>query len=264
MKSLIRKGAAALTAGGIMVGSILSAGLSAIALTSEEVSQQLRHVPVFTVTDESGSPLVSEVSENEDVPPVTQVFINRADAQGFIDGLSENNPELANSVRVTAVSLGRIYEVALQGQQPDSRLEFIFVPQQSQIQSAVSILQETNQIEENIDQFSGVPLFTARTVNEESNDFGYLTIQQGDAEVVPMFFSNDDLQSLLAQISQNQPELASTLQEHVIRLEDLIYTLETSDNADLQQIRLIPPSDTLRYIQEQLEDERQQGGGAQR
>ncbi|MEL6221833.1 MAG: Tic22 family protein [Cyanobacteria bacterium J06626_14] len=255
MKSLIRKGAAALTAGGIIVGSIISAGLSAIALTSEEVTQQLRHVPVFTVTDETGSPLVSEVSEEDDIPPVTQVFISKADADAFIDGLSEANPELASSVRVTAVSLGRIYEVALQGQEDDSRLEFVFVPQQSQVQSAVTIIQEASESDQTVDEFSGVPLFTARTVNEGSDDFGYLTIQQGEQEVVPMFFRSEDLQSLLSEISENQPELASTLEEHVIRLEDLIYTFETSDNEDLQQIRLVPSSETLRYIQEQISEE---------
>ncbi|MEB3213629.1 MAG: Tic22 family protein [Leptolyngbyaceae bacterium] len=255
MKSLIRKGAAALTAGGIIVGSLISAGASALALTREEISQQLRHVPVFTVTDESGSPLVSEVSAEDDVPPVTQVFISQADAEAFISGLSEADPELASSVRVTAVSLGRIYEVALQGQEPDSRLEFIFVPQESQVQSAVTIIQEGT--EETVEEFSGVPLFTARSVESDSDEFGYLTIQQGDREVVPMFFTSEDLQSLLSQISQNQPELASTLEEHVVRLEDLIFTLETSDNTDLQQIQLIPSSETLRYIQEQIEEEGQ-------
>ncbi|MEM7771361.1 MAG: Tic22 family protein [Cyanobacteria bacterium P01_E01_bin.6] len=258
MKSLIRKGAAALTAGGIIVGSIISAGFSAMALTSEEITQQLRHVPVFTVTDETGSPLVSELSEEDDIPPVTQVFISQSDAEAFISGLGEADPELASSVRVTPVSLARIYEVALQGQDPDSRLEFVFVPQENQVQSAVTIIQDSGEVEEPIDEFSGVPLFTARSLEAEGDGFGYLTIQQGDREVVPVFFTREDLQLLLSEIAESQPDLASTLQQHVLRLEDLIYTFETSENEDLQQIRLIPSSETLRYLQEQIPDDAEQ------
>lgn len=253
MKSLIRKSAAALTAGGIIVGSIISAGLSAIALTSEEITQQLVHVPVFTVTDESGSPLVSEISDQDEIPPVTQVFISQDDAEAFITDLSAENPELANSVQVTPVSLARIYEVALQGQEPDSRLEFVFVPEDTQVQSAVTIIQNSGESEEPVDDFSGVPLFTARAASPEASDddVGYLTIQQGEREVIPVFFTQEDLDALLSEIGESQPDLAETLQPHVIRLEDLIYTFETSENTDLQQIRLIPSSETIRYLQEQ-------------
>jgi nickel transport protein len=252
MKSLIQRGVAALTFGGLMVGSLIATGLNALALTSEEITQQLLHVPVFTVTDEAGSPLVSEISDQDDVPPVTQVFISQTDAQAFIDNLSTDNPDLAASVQVTPVSLARIYEVAVMGQEEQSRLEFIFVPQATQVESAVDIIQSSGELEEPINEFAGVPLFTARSAQGEGNEnVGYLTIQQGESEVIPMFFTEEDLQSLLTEIETNQPDLANTLEPHVLRLEDLIYTFETSDNAELQQIRLIPSSETLRYLQEQ-------------
>ncbi len=252
MKSLIQRGVAAFTFGGLMVGSLIATGLNALALTSEEITQQLLHVPVFTVTDETGSPLVSEISDQDGVPPVTQVFISQVDAQEFIDGLSTDNPELAESVKVTPVSLARIYEVALIGQEEEARLEFIFVPQANQVESAVDIIQSSGDLEEPIDEFAGVPLFTARSAQGEGNEnVGYLTIQQGETEVIPMFFTEEDLQVLLTEIETNQPDLANTLEPHVLRLEDLIYTFETSDNAELQQIRLIPSSETLRYLQEQ-------------
>lgn len=264
MKSLIRKGATALTVGGIVVGSLIVAGLQAFALTTEQVEQQLRHVPVFTITDESGSPLVSEFSQQgEDVPPVTQVFISQDDAQAFIDNLRTDDPELASTVRITPVSLARIYEVALQGQESDTRLEFMFVPDREQVQSAVSIIQEELQESESgetVDEFAGVPLFTARSQSESQNDetVGYLTIQQGEQEIIPVFFMQEDLEVLLSEIRESQPDLAGNLELHVIRLEDLIYTLETSDNSELQQIRLIPSSDTLRFLQQQAQQQQQQ------
>lgn len=258
MKALIQRSVAALTFGGLMVGSLIATGLSALALTSEEITQQLMHVPVFTVTDEAGSPLVSEISDQDEVPPVTQVFINQTDAQAFIDGLSTDNPDLAESVRVTPVSLARIYEVAIMGQETSNRLEFIFVPQATQVAAAVDIIQNSGEVEEPIEQFAGVPLFTARSAQGEGNEnVGFLTIQQGESEVIPMFFTEEDLQTLLSEIAANQPDLANTLEPHVLRLEDLIYTFETSDNAELQQIRLIPSSDTMRYLQEQAAQERQ-------
>lgn len=256
MKSLIRKGATALTVGGLVIGSMISAGLEAIALTSEQIAEQLRNVPVFTITDASGSPLVSEISQEDDVPPVTQVFISQEDAEAFIEGLRSDAPDLANNIQVTPVSLARIYEVALMGQEPNSRLEFVFVPEREQVQSAVMI-QQDEVTEENIDQFAGVPLFTARsTANEQ--EVGYLTIQRGDQEVIPVFFAQEDLSSLLSEIEASQPELAGTLTPHVIRLEDLIYTLETTDDEQLSQIRLIPSSETLRTLQQQQQQQQTQ------
>lgn len=255
MKSLIRKGATLLTAGALAIGSVLAAGAEAIALTSEQIVQQLSNVPVFTITDESGSPLVSEMSENDDVPPVTQVFISQEDAQAFIEGIRSNAPDLANSVQVTPVSLARIYEVALMGQNQDTRLEFIFVPEREQVQSAVRIEQE-DVTDEGVNEFSGVPLFTARS-GIGTEDIGYLTIQRGDQEVIPVFFAQEDLSSLLDEIETSQPELAGTLSPHVIRLEDLIYTLETTDDEQLSQIRLIPSSETLRFLQQQQEQQQQ-------
>ncbi|MGB3495380.1 MAG: Tic22 family protein [Elainellaceae cyanobacterium] len=254
MKSLIRKGATLLTAGTLAIGSVFAAGLEAIALTSEQIVQQLSNVPVFTITDESGSPLVSEVSRGEEeASPVTQVFINQEDAQEFIEGIRGSSPDLANSVQVTPVSLARIYEVALMGQNPDTRLEFIFVPDRDQVQSAVMIEQDTV-TDESVDEFAGVPLFTARS-GVGGDDVGYLTIQRGEQEVIPVFFSEADLTSLLSEIETSQPDLAGTLSPHVIRLEDLIYTLETTDDEQLTQIRLIPASETLRFIQQQQQQQ---------
>ncbi|MEB3357555.1 MAG: Tic22 family protein [Synechococcales bacterium] len=254
MKSLIRHGATLVAVGGMVLGTLLGAGSRAIALTQEQVVQQLRHVPVFTITDEEGAPLVSEVPDREDIAPVARVFISRSDAQAFLDNLRANNPDLGEAVQVTPVSLARVYEVAVAGQDPENRLEFVFVPMADQVESAVNVLQEERiegggeLLEEG--EFSGVPLFTARVAGEGEEGGGYLTIEVGEQQVIPLFFTQEELQSLLDRIGASQPDLAATLSPHIIRLEDLIHTLEASDNADLQQIQLIPPQESIDFIRE--------------
>ena len=60
MKSLIRLGAVL----GIVASSLISPSLkdmSALALPEKEVLQKLTPVPVFTITDQNGSPLVASI-----------------------------------------------------------------------------------------------------------------------------------------------------------------------------------------------------------
>ncbi|MGF1497343.1 MAG: Tic22 family protein [Elainellaceae cyanobacterium] len=262
MKSLIRRGATLVAVGGMVLGTLLGSGSRAIALSQEQVAQQLRHVPVFTITDAEGAPLVSEVPDREDLAPVARVFISRSDALAFLDDLRSNNPELGNSVQVTPVSLARVYEVAVAGQDPENRLEFVFVPVAAQVESAVNVLQE-ERLEDGGDlleegQFSGVPLFTARVSGEGEESGGYLTIEVGEEQVIPLFFTQEELESLLSRISASQPDLAATLSPHIIRLEDLIHTLEASDNEELRQIQLIPPQESIEFIREATSDQPQE------
>ncbi len=247
MEIFVRQGAMLLAAGGVLLTTLLGSGSRVLALTDEQVAERLRNVPVFTVTDEQGSPLVTSPPEGvEDAAPVAGVFISQNDAQEFLDALREDDPELAGSVRIVPVSLAEVYELALAGQQPEQRLEFTFIPSEEEVATAITLLQSTG---ESISSFEGVPLFVARS-NTDGEE-GYLTIQQGNQQVIPMFFKEDDLQAMLERLQQVQPDLATTVNIQVINLEGLINTLENSDNPELEQILLIPPEESVEYIREQ-------------
>lgn len=253
MEGFVRRGATLLAAGGMLLSTLFAGSSRVLALTDEQVAEQLQNVPVFTITDEQGSPLVTAPPEGtQDAAPVAGVFISQEDAQNFLDTLREGNPELADAVRIVPVSLAEVYQLALAGQSPDQRLEFTFIPNEEEVATALTLLQSTG---ETVSSFDGVPLFVVRS--NTNGEEGYLTIQQGDQQVIPMFFKEEDLQAMIERLQQVQPDLATTINIQVINLEGLINTLENSDNPELEQILLIPPEESVEYIRSQQQTQEQ-------
>lgn len=242
MRSLFQRSAAIAVAGSIALTGLLAGGLRVLALTTEQVVERLRPVPVFAVTDADGTPLVASTGEGEDSTPVAGVFISRQDAQQFVDGLKSRNPQLGNSVQVTTVSLAEIFELAVRQQNNDDGLRFYFVPMRQQVETARTVLQQNRQNPEN---FEGVPLFFLESTQEGG---GYLTIQQGNQRVIPIFFTQQDLQAMVSRITQQEPSLAGRTRVQVTSLETLIQVFQSSDDPDLNQVVLVPPRETLEYI----------------
>lgn len=242
MKALMRWSATFSLIGGILLGSLLAGQAKVLALTDEEVAERLRPVPVFTLTDAEGIPLIAAT---ESGTRVAGVFISRTDAESFLADLRAENPELANNVQILPVSLATVYELAQRAQEQQSPLRFDFVPMATEVQSALDVLRQNG---EPAEQFEGVPIFVARSSQENG---GYLIIQEGEQQVIPMFFAQEDVNRLITQLQQQQPDLAASISVEVIPLEGLISTLQTSDNEALNQIMLVPPRETLDFIRSQ-------------
>lgn len=249
MKSFVRWSATLSLVGGVLVSSLLGGGARSLALTNEQVAERLRPVPVFTLTDAEGSPLVATQQGQENVP-VAGVFISQQDAQAFLSNLRQNNPDVGQDVQVTPVSLAEVYQLAIADNADE--LEFAFIPMRQEVQTAVEVLRQSG---EDVQEFEGVPLFIARSGGQEN---GYLTIQQGNQQVIPIFFKRDDLQTMLEQVRQRQPDLVTSVSIQVVNLEGLINTLQTSENQELNRILLVPPRESIEFIQS-LPREPQQG-----
>jgi hypothetical protein len=255
MRSLMRWTAALGIVAGSIAGAILTGNLAALALSDEEVMERLRSVPVFTITDANGSPLVAApeaITEGVEAPdaPVAGVFISQDDAENFLNNLRSQDPSLGNEVQVVPVSLAEVYQLALTSRQTSAGIEFVFVPMVSEVESAVTLLRQQGQ---NVNDFEGVPLFIARSTEGEG---GFLTIESGalsesqgeQDRFIPIFFQQTQIESMIARLSEVQPSLARTVEIQVLNLEGLIQTLQTSDNDELNRILLIPPADSLQYI----------------
>ncbi len=197
----------------------------ALALPPEQIVERLQRVPVFTITDAQGAPLVSG--------NFAGVFIHPDDAYAFISRLRENNSELAGQVRVIPVSLGEIFQLDTANQNQDGDLNFAYVPMREQVQRA---LQETRQ-----EEFQGVPLFAARGGNEQ----GYITLQQENEQRIPFFFEREQLETLLSRFREQQPQLAATVEVEVVPLEAILATMSESNNQQLNQILLVPSENAL-------------------
>ena len=63
MKSLVRWSATLGLVGSTLLGSVFTGNLQALALPEEQVVKTLQPIPVFTVTDAQGAPLVASVPD---------------------------------------------------------------------------------------------------------------------------------------------------------------------------------------------------------
>ncbi|MGB5632281.1 MAG: Tic22 family protein [Waterburya sp.] len=211
--------------------------LIAIALPEAEVLEKLDPVPVFTIADEQGAPLVAS---GEDEAKVAGVFISQEDANKFVNQLKTENPELAEKVRVVPVSLGEVYKLAETAQSEENALNFAYVPEEEAVASAKTIGEANKQPYK-----GGVPLFVARGGEGK----GYLTIERNSKQVIPFFFDKKQLEEMVTRYKEQEPEIAANVDIEVHPLEGVIETLETGSDEILQKIVLVPSTESIQFLQ---------------
>ena len=244
MKLLARSLAVLGLVGSIVLAPSLKGDIRVLALPPEQILDKLRPVPVFTITNEQGAPLVASISNEGENASVAGVFINRSDAENFVNQLTQRNPELADSVKVVPVSLAEVYEMQqANAGATDRPLSFDYVAAATQVDLARAVLAQNGQ---EADKFNGVPLFLATG----GQDNGYLTIEQGDQQVIPLFFQKADLEGLLGRLQSQQPDLAGSVSIQVVNLQGVFKLLQNSNDQQLDKIVLIPPRESLEYIRE--------------
>jgi nickel transport protein len=242
MKSLVRWSATLGLVGSALLGSFFTENLRALALPEDQVVQKLQSVPVFTVTDPQGSPLVASVPNGQNqTQAVAGVFISQRDAQAFVERLKKEKPDLARNVQVVPVSLAEVYKLDRENQNQPAGLDFAYIPVQQQVQSAQALMSQNGQ---QAQQFQGTPLFVARGGENQ----GYLTIQQNGQSVIPFFFDKEQLQLLVDRFKQQQPNLASTVKLQAVTLEGVIQTLQTENNPQLNNIVLVPSKEAIDFL----------------
>lgn len=242
MKAIIRWTATLGLAGSAIIGSSVVNSRQVLALPQEQILQKLGPVPVFTITDNKGAPLVASVRNQKNQAGVAGVFINRQDAQAFIEQLKKKDPNLAKNVQVVPLSLGKVYQLEQANKGKPNSPDFAFVPGKQQVDAAMALMQQNGQ---KVKQFNGTPLFVAKAGQKEK---GYLTIQQANQQVIPFFFNKEELQSVLDRLKKQQPKLASTIEIQVVNLEGVLQTLQTRNDKDLNQIVLVPPRSSIEFV----------------
>lgn len=258
MKSFVRWGATLGLVGTTLLSTSFLGNLQALALPAEQVIQKLQTIPVFTVTDAKGSPLVRSIknAQNKDAS-VAAIFISQRDAQGFVDQLKKDNPALGNAVQVSPVSLGEVYKLGQANQNKPDGLNFAFIPKQQQVQFAENLLRKSGQP---VAEFKGIPMFVAKA----GKDKGYLTVQEGNKQVIPFFFEQEQLQGMIDRFKKQKPELASTVEVQVVNLQGLIQALRDSNKPEINSIVLVPANESIEFLQKASSAPRQAPAPANR
>jgi hypothetical protein len=223
----------------LISGSLLGGGLvmplPAEALGEEAIVDKLEQVPVFIILNSDGQPLTAAAEVNNQEIKVPVVFIDGEAAEEFLTRAREEDP----SAQVALVDLGTLYQETVLSS--NEQVPLLYLPIGDELDAAL-------QLESN---FQGVPLFIAR----QGAEGPYLTINQDGQASLPMFFSRNDLQTLLNRYRETNAEAASQIVIQVLSLEWLLATMASSNDpaldAQLEQVRLFPSTEVLNYIRSQ-------------
>ena len=237
MKSFIRR---SLALGSVLLGTlgvgIVGAGFvanSAMALTQEQVGSKLVALPAYIMVSGESPLLVSTSPDAGTEQSILYVFMTEGEADLFLANARENNPDFAADARIEQANLQALYQESRNNTEQPLRL--VFVPEREEAEQAAAISEDYQR---------GVPLFAATF-----EDGSLVPVSQENGEtVVPMFFSRADLESSLEQIAAVNPEAREAINIGVYPLERLIAEMESSDDAQLDQIRLFPDSETVNSI----------------
>ncbi|TAF56435.1 MAG: hypothetical protein EAZ61_03200 [Oscillatoriales cyanobacterium] len=192
---------------------------------------KLLQIPVFTVTNADGSPIVTSVPlADGSSQEIGGVFLDPNDAQAFVTSLQERQPELLGQVQVSVLTLAEIYEADRDNHiAHENPMEFAYVPSRQQLQQAADVFAEQNL---DIERFDGVPLFFATS---RANG-GYMTIEQDDASVIPVFFDKTSLDRLIENFGDGEA-FQNSVQYEVLRLERVLQTMQVLETIEqLDQI----------------------------
>ena len=245
MNSFIRWG----LVGGAVLTTLVGQTLKVLALPTDEVIKLLQGVPVFTIADAQGAPLVAMDNNRK----VTGIFVSQQEAQKFFQQLKKDKPDIASKVTVQPVSLGEVYKLAIANAGKPDALNFAYVPVPTEVAIATKLLTAAGQKYQ-----GGVPLYVSRGGKEQ----GYLTIQQNNEQIIPFFFEQKQIQDMVDRFKKEKPELASTIKIDVVALENVMGTLQSSDDKMLKSIRLVPTEESLKFIQTAIQGQPKPASGA--
>ncbi|MEM1425389.1 MAG: Tic22 family protein [Cyanobacteria bacterium P01_H01_bin.130] len=220
-----------------LAGNWLGGALEAIALPPEQVEQILGNFPVFVVTDGDGAPLLRQ----RDNQALMGAFINPEDAESFLGGIKERNPELGNQLQITASSLAIVYAEDRKNDGTDDDIDVAYIPSDDQVEQAQKLL--------NSDNFVGVPLFFASVRVDEQDSYFALTRSETGQSIIPYFVDKEPLENAIAQVQERNPELAEpeVTTIRVLSLEGMIQMLEEDNEAYFENFYLVPSQTSLDY-----------------
>jgi len=249
-KSLVKLAATASVAGAIAVSPIFT--LKAEALTEAQVLERLGSIPVFTITDDKGSPLLGAVPQQPnakaDDSQLLFFFLGPDEAQQMLSQVQKSNPEVGKKAQIIVRSMNDAYQVIRQNK--DKKVLFQFIPAKSSIESARTILTAQGVA---ADKIPNVPVFFA--IGGQDKNQGLLTMsidQNGKKEqVVPFFLDKSDLQNLLDRASKDQPDITKATKIQVASLFQVLDSMVSKDNKpnpEVDRFQFVPSRTSFEYI----------------
>jgi hypothetical protein len=244
IKSLLKLATVVSVVGAIVVAPITT--FRAEALTEAQAFERLNSIPVFTITDDKGNPLLGSQKSGGTQQQILLFFLNPDDAKSMLSQIKSTNPDLGGKAQVIVRSMNEAIQVIKKND--DKKIAFQIVPSKSSIDSARSILSAQGKP---VDKLPNLPVFFA--TGGKDKEQGLLTIEQNGKQLVPFFFDQTDLQTMIDRAKQQQPNMATETKIQVTSLLQVIDSMVTKDNKanpDAERFTFIPSKAAFKYILE--------------
>ncbi|AFY72364.1 Tic22-like family [Synechococcus sp. PCC 7502] len=218
------------------------------ALTETQVLERLNAIPVFTITDDKGAPLLGTSNQpgKPKSPQVLLFFLNPTDAQSTLSQFKQSNPTAGSKARIVIGSMNDAYKV-IKKNQTNKQIAFQIVPAKASMDSARTILVSEGKP---TDKLPNVPVFFA--TGGKNKDQGLLTIAQNGKQIVPFFFDQKDLQTLIDNAKKQQPDVANTSKIQVTSLfqvlDSMVTTKDKKPKPETEKFTFIPARAALEYV----------------
>jgi nickel transport protein len=222
--------------GGMVFGLVSSSvlmGTAAQAIPTAQILKKLQDLPVFTLTDKTGSPLIESDATKK---TYTNAYLSPKDAQAALQKMQQRKPELVKQLQIRPVSLGEMYKL-----KASKKVDVLFVPNQSQVKAARDLNQNSSTT---LEKFEGVPLFLGLAGQQP----GYLTINQNKKQIIPLFFDREQLEPYLEAFKKNNPMLADTAGIQVLSLEKFMDALRSNNNPLYEKVTLMPSAEAMQLL----------------
>lgn len=203
-------------------------------LSSTQIESLLKIVPVFSITDVNGKPLVSPVPDA--TKSVTSIFMTPSTAKLALTQFLAKRLDMASKIKINPVSLWDIYKVATNDKSP-FLIQFIADP--IEVDAAKPFVKAGRMVR--------IPLFVAK--NKADN--GLLMINQNGQEAIPLFFSKRDLDDVLRKYGKQ--ELLAQIDTDVIDLQDFMDTLTRTQDTKMAKVTLVPAKEAMDFVRQAAE-----------
>lgn len=252
MKSLLHLTLSLGLTAGAIIGPSIVRPTPAIAIPETEAVKRFEAIPVFTVTNPEGAPILAALPDPKDNTKQIQLanfFMSAKDAQAFLKALKTNSPEVGKTAKIVPISLKQAYNITIQNKDKQESLIFQFLPPQEQIKFALDILNKGKPAAEQLQTFNGVPLFYVVGGQEK----GLLTIsdQTGKNKIIPFYFRKQDLDKSLEQLKGQNQNLSESTTIEVTSLDRVFSSMLQESGDAIEQVTLIPSADAINYTLQQ-------------
>ncbi len=111
-----------------------------LAATPDEIKLRLAGVPVFAVVNAKNE-FVLVSGDGADERQLGLFFFSRADAEGLIATIKDQNPKLGKAAKVLATSMDAVYDFAVtpRGDTGTEGVAFRFMPDSRQVEAALEV-----------------------------------------------------------------------------------------------------------------------------